>query len=104
MIKQITFLVGLNDKDSKVQEVDTLDAYKVVANIVATGCTIRECRGVYEHEDGTIVFETSLEVLVLDFDGTLNDEWVQNKVMAIKTALNQESVVVQYTEVNSELR
>lgn len=103
MIKQITFLVGLNDKDTKAQEVDTLDAYKVVANIIATGCTIRECRGVYEHEDGTIVFETSLEVLVLDFDGTLNDEWVQNKVMAIKTALNQESVVVQYAEVNSEL-
>lgn len=104
MVKQITFLVGLNDKDSKVQEVSTLDAYKVVANIVATGCTIRECRGVYEHEDGTIVFETSLEVLVLDFNNSLGDKWVQDKVEQIKVALNQESVVVQFTEVNSELR
>lgn len=102
-MKKITLYIGLNDKDSKVQEVNTLDAYKMVSNIIGVGSTITEGRGIYKHEDGTVVTEVSLIVELLDFDDSLNKGWVKNKVEQIKTMLNQESVAVQYQEVDSEL-
>ena len=102
-MKKITLYVGLNDKDSKVQEVSTLDAYKMVSNIIGVGSTITEGRGIYKHDDGTVVFEVSLVVEILDLDNTFDKGWVKNKVEQIKTTLNQESVAVQYQEVDSEL-
>lgn len=102
-MKKITLYVGLNDKDTKLQEVSTLDAYKMITNLIEVGCTITEGRGIYKHEDGTVVSEVSLIVELLDFDNTLSKEWVKSKVEQIKTILNQESVAVQEQEVVSEL-
>lgn len=102
-MKKITLYIGLNDKDSKIQEVGTLDAYKIVSNIIGVGSTITEGRGIYKHEDGTVVSEVSLVVELLDFDNTLTKGWLKEKVNQIKTILNQESVAVQYQEVESEL-
>ena len=102
-MKKITLYIGLNDKDSKMQEVNTLDAYKLVSNIIGVGSTITEGRGIYKHEDGTVVSEVSLIVELLDFDNTLSKGWVRSKVEQIKTTLNQESVAVQEQEVISEL-
>ena len=102
-MKKITLYIGLNDKDSKVQEVNTLDAYKIVSNIIGVGSTITEGRGIYKHEDGTVVSEVSLVVELLDFDNSLDKGWVKGKIGQIKTILNQESVAVQYQEVESEL-
>lgn len=102
-MKKITLYVGLNDKDTKLQEVSTIDAYKMVSNIIGVGCTITEGRGIYKHEDGTVVTEVSLVIELLDFDNSLNKEWVKSKVEQIKTILNQESVAVQEQEVISEL-
>lgn len=102
-MKKITLYVGLNDKDSKIQEVGTLDAYKMVSNVIGVGSTITEGRGIYKHEDGTVVSEVSLIVELLDFDNTLSKGWVKDKINQIKTLLNQESVAVQYQEVDSEL-
>lgn len=102
-MKKITLYIGLNDKDSKQQEITTLDAYKVVNNTLRVGSTITEGRGIYTHEDGTVVSEVSLVVELLDFDGTLSNEWLKNKVKALKNALNQESIAVQEQEVKSEL-
>lgn len=102
-MRKITLYIGLNDKDTKLQEVNTLDAYKMVSNVIGVGCTITEGRGIYKHDDGTVVSEVSLVVELLDFDNTLNREWVKSKVEQIKTILNQESVAVQEQEVKSEL-
>lgn len=102
-MKKITLYVGLNDKDTKMQEVKTLDAYKMVSNIIGVGCTITEGRGIYKHEDGTVVTEVSLVIELLDFDNSLDKGWVKSKVEQIKTILNQESVAVQEQEVVSEL-
>lgn len=102
-MRKITLYIGLNDKDTKLQEIDTLDAYKVVANIIGVDSTITQGRGVYTHEDGTVVFEESLVVEILDFDNTINRDWLIDKAEKIKEALNQESVAVQETEVKSEL-
>ena len=102
-MKKITLYIGLNDKDSKVQEVGTLDAYKMVSNVIEVDSTITEGRGIYKHNDGTVVSEVSLIVELLDFDNILSKGWVKNKINQIKTLLNQESIAVQYQEVDSEL-
>ena len=102
-MKKITLYIGLNDKDSKQQEITTIDAYKLVSNIIGVGCTITEGRGIYKHDDGTIVTEVSLVVELLDFDNTLDKAWVNDKVKQITHLLNQESVAVQEQRVKSEL-
>lgn len=99
MTKYVMY-VGLNDKDSKVQEVNTLDAYKIVSNIFAEttgGVTITEGHGVYTHDDGSIVFETTLICTVF---GAENKD-VEKAATMIKTALNQESVAIDRIESNS---
>lgn len=102
-MKKITLYIGLNDKDSKIQEINTIDAYKLVSNVIGVDSTITEGRGIYKHEDGTVVSETSLIVELLDFCNALDKGWIKSKINQIKTLLNQESVAVQYQEVDSEL-
>ena len=66
MIKT-TICIGLLDKDTKRQEITTLDAFKVAANIFAEttgGATITEGTGVYTHDDGTIVIEPTLVCVI----------------------------------------
>jgi len=101
-ISKITLYVGLNDKDSKQQEISTVNAYKVAANLAATmfdGCTITEALGVYKHENGTIVTETTLRIELL----FVTLEQVKPYVAQLKSAFNQESIAVQYESINSEL-
>ena len=102
-MRKITLYIGLNDKDSKIQEINTIDAYKLVSNVIGVDSTITEGRGIYKHEDGTVVSETSLIVELLDFCNALDKGWIKSKINQIKTLLNQESVAVQYQEVESEL-
>lgn len=99
MLTKYTLYIGLNDKDSKVQEINTLDAYKTIGALVGD-CTIQEARGLYTHQDGTQVLENTLIVQIIDFAGTLE---IRPLVELIKTALNQESVAVIREQVDSRL-
>lgn len=99
---KFTFYVGLNDKDSKVQEISTIEAYKVCMNIVknyADGGTIFEADGFYKHEDGTVVVEKSLKIEVM----FISEDTAHKIVNDVKKALNQESVAVNKEVVTSEL-
>lgn len=102
-MKKHTFYIGLNDKDTKTQLFSTLDAYRITTNILGVDSTIKECKGVYTHEDGTITTENTLEVVLLDFDNALTDRWIADKANAIKQALNQESIAHQEEDIKSEL-
>ena len=102
-MKKITIYVGLSDKDSKTQKIDTLAAYGVINNILQADATISECRGIYTHEGGDVVIENTLEIVLLDFTGSMSRAWIVAKCDAIKAALNQESVAVQQEDINSEL-
>ena len=102
-MKKITLYIGLNDRETKTQLISTLDAYRLVNNILSTDSTITECKGVYTHDDGSITTENTLEVVLLDFDGSLNMGWVKSKATAIKLALNQEAIAYQEEEIKSEL-
>lgn len=102
-MKKHTFYIGLNDKDTKSQLISTLDAYRITTNILGVDSTIKECKGVYTHEDGTITTENTLEVVLLDFDDALTDRWIAEKANDIKIALNQESIAHQEENIKSEL-
>lgn len=102
MIKKFTLYLGLNDKDTKVQMISTLEAYKVVSNILAKDFgdgTIFEAQGIYKHDDGTIVIEKTLRIEILF------TELPQIKILVelLKKMFNQESIAVQEENIESSL-
>lgn len=102
MIKKFTLYLGLNDKDTKVQMISTLEAYKVVSNILAKdfgGGTIFEAQGIYKHDDGQVVFEKTLRIEILFA------ELPQIKILVelLKKIFNQESIAVQEENIESSL-
>lgn len=99
-MKKFILYVGLNDQVTKRQEVTTLDAYKIATNIfVATtgGATITEAMGVYTHDDGTIVTESTLRCEIFGGDVAT----IEKAAKQLKTALNQESIAIEEVETNS---
>lgn len=99
MFTKFNLYIGLNDKDSKVQEISTIDAYKIIGAICGD-CTITEGKGLYTHTDGTRVLETTLLVQIIDFSGDLD---IGPIVELLKTALNQEAIAVIREQVDSKL-
>ena len=101
-MKKHILYVGLNDKDSKQQEIDTLTAFKIVLNTVKKyydGGTIKECKGFYTHESGEITIENTLEISILFAD----DNKTLDLISDLKGLLNQESIALQRETVTSEL-
>lgn len=89
-----TLYIGLNDKDSKVQKIDTIEAYKIVENVCCTlsdGATIYQARGVYKHVDSTVIVENTLCAELF----TDNVDTVKTIATVLKQALNQESILIQ---------
>ena len=101
-MKKYTLYLGLNDKDSKVQEIATLEAYKMVNNLLMNlcdGATIFEADGLYKHESGEIVVEKTLRIELL----FVELETVKKIVETLKVLFNQESIAVQTQTIESEL-
>ena len=106
MTEKYTLLIGLNDKDTKTQLVNTLEAYKMIMNVVKNytdGATIYEAFGYYKHENGEMVEEKSLHVEILYFDDSGAKEKTKQIDKTIKTILNQDTVAVTYSKVESDL-
>lgn len=97
MNNKIIIFVGLNDQRTKTQEISTLDAYKIASNllvdIIGFG-TITEAKGIYTHDDGTIVQETTLRIEVSNIDV----ESMKKLAISLKTAFNQESVAFEVVQ------
>lgn len=87
--------IGLNDKDSKKQEVSTRRAkektIEILNNNNITGLTMYEVTGVFKHEDGTLTFEKSLKVELLEVE----EKDVLKSINELKTALNQECIMLE---------
>lgn len=95
-----TLFIGLNDKDSKHQEITTLDAYKTASNIFCQhtgGATISEAVGVYTHSDGTIITETSLRCEIYGAEMSA----IMRAANELKAAFNQESILIETVETAS---
>ena len=102
IMKKFTLYMGLNDKDAKVQVISTIEAYKVVSNIIAKdfgGGTIFEAQGIYRHDDGKIVFEKTLCIEILFAE----EPQIKALVAELKKIFNQESIAVQVEDINSDL-
>lgn len=100
MKKQYNLLIGLNDKDKLVQVIDTLNAYKVVNNILTNngvnGYSIMEQLGYFTNEKKETTIEKSLSVMIIS-DTELD---LTNIIKQIKTTLNQESIGLITSNVN----
>ena len=102
MTRKYTLYVGLNDKDTKRQEVGTIEAYKLVGGLLARemgGGTIYEAHGIYTHDDGTVVVEETLRIELFADE----EERVEGFVRTVKRLLNQESVIIQTETVTSRV-
>lgn len=97
--KTYTLFLGLNDKDSKVQEINTIDAYKILQNILPD-CTIRESQGIYTYSNGIRGLETTLELFIIDFDKKFDPLPV---IDSLKRLFNQESIALVTSSIDSDL-
>lgn len=91
-----TLYVGLNDKDLKKQIIPTEQAQLIVNNTIYTltdGATVYPAYGVYKHNDGEKVLENTIKIELIDTP----DQTLGNVIRTLKTALNQESVMVEKT-------
>ena len=101
-MEKFTLYLGLNDKDTKTQKIDILEAYKIVNNILlkyTDGATIFQANGIYKHDDGAVVVEQTLRIELLFVDKNT----VKKIVDLLKITFNQESIIVQTQKIDSEL-
>lgn len=101
-MEKYTLYLGLNDKDKKIQLINTLECYKIATNILmqyTSGATIFEANGIYKHDNGEFVVEKTLRIELL----FVTEKQVQEIVKQLKVVFNQESVAVQKETVNSQL-
>lgn len=101
-MKKFTLYLGLNDKDTKVQKISTLEAYKIVTNLLmgyTNGATIYETDGIYKHANGEIVIEKTLKIELLFVEREIVDSIIKD----LKKIFNQESIALQYENIISEL-
>ena len=97
-----TLYIGLNDKDTKRQEIDTIEAFKLVQRELVKktgGGTIYNATGIYTHDNGEIVIEPTLRVEI--FHDSKSD--VKELAGTFKMLLNQESIIIQTENVVSEI-
>lgn len=108
-ICKATIFVGLNDKESKLQEISTLEAAKYLQREIVKefeGGTISEATGIYRHQDGTgFVVENTLKVEILFFGSSKEEarRAVIPFINRVKDFLNQETAALQLEEIESEL-
>lgn len=91
----VNLYIGLNDKDTKHQELTNLDAKAEISTILfkyfPDGFTLQECQGMYKHDDGTVVCENTIKVILFDY----NTELVLDAVEDLKLKLNQECIAIE---------
>ena len=104
MTIKYTFFIGLNDKDTKVQTMSTIEAMRIVQRVFikheVDGATITSGQGIYTHDDGTIVAEETIIVQVFEFGSPIP---VRDICDDLKLMLNQESIAVEKRETDSAL-
>lgn len=103
-ISKFTLYVGLNDKDSRKQEITTQKAKNIISKTLADngieGATFLGAEGIYTYiTDNKTEKENSFKIEIL----FANQKQIQNAVDAIKQKLNQETIAVVKEKVASSL-
>lgn len=84
--------VGLNDKDSKIQEIETDKAIEIIKSLcweMFEGATVSLAFGLYKHGNGEKVSENTIRIELM----TNDERGVKNFVADLKRIFNQESVM-----------
>lgn len=101
MLKEI-LSIGLNDKDTKQQEISTEDAQNIISaeclKMVSGVTIIPNCIGVYTHDNGEKVIEKSIRC---EFYGE-NVDTVKQLAQILCGKLNQESIALETVVIDSE--
>lgn len=98
--KRITIYVGLNDQKDKIQLIPTKTALKLVSDACVKyveGATIYHAIGVYKYANGQVVSENTFRIEIIEPGAGLVD-----LVDYLKTALNQETIIIQRETINSD--
>jgi hypothetical protein len=103
-VSKYTLYVGLNDKDTRKQEVTTEKAKRLISRILASnnieGATFLKAEGLYTYiTDNKTEKENTYKIEVL----FATDNQIKNAIENIKATLNQETVAVVKEKVNSSL-
>ena len=96
MKKVYTLSIGLNDKDTKKQEIPTEVAIDMITKELldaGLSCSISRETGIYAHEDKTVVIEESLKVIIVSDDPITGK--IYHLLNNIKKQLNQESIMLE---------
>lgn len=93
-MKKITFYIGLQDKDTKVELIKYDEACKIIANRLDM-FTIQKAQGCYQYDDGSLCFENTLIVTVFE---NYSDTYIKVLVNNFKLDFNQESILVEVTK------
>ena len=100
MIKYV-LSIGLNDKNTKKQEIETKMAWDKIINILQNnyieGATVYEAKGIYKLES-----ENTARVEILDFEGNAYNKII-GAIKDLKIELNQECIALETVETNSVL-
>jgi hypothetical protein len=92
-LQKAVISLGLNDKDSKRQELET-SAAGILSGLLCSrfaGATVTACAGIYTHDNGQQVRENSLSVVL--YFVTL--EQVRDFAGELCRVFNQESVTIE---------
>ena len=93
-MKKITFYIGLQDKNEKVELISYDEACKIIANRLDM-FTIQKAQGCYQYDDGSLCFENTLIVTVFE---NYSDAYIKVLVNNFKLDFNQESILVEVTK------
>ena len=93
MSKMFNVFVGLNDKDTKIQEVETDKALEIVKSLcweMFEGATVSIAFGLYKHDNGDKVTENTIRIELMTDD----TDKIKTLVNELKRIFNQESIMV----------
>ena len=93
-LKKAVVCLGLNDKDSKKQEIATAAARRILSGLLCSrfaGATVTACSGIYTHDNGEQVNENSFAITL--YFVTL--EQVRDFAGELCRVFNQESVTLE---------
>lgn len=79
------YFIGLNDKDTKKQEIPTDEAVKIIVDTIPQDFTFSICNGVYTHEDGSKVCEVTIKIESI--------KRLKNEMSKLKKVFNQECIL-----------
>ena len=100
-MKKYTLNVGLNDKDSKKQEISEIESCsRIIESLnesLIDGYTIHNANGFYTHENGKQVNE---KTIIVDIVGEKKEK-ILKACDSIKKKLNQESILIQEQNIES---